>query len=210
MSSRTITDDENEVLALGLNYTITPKEVPVAQIVAATEATAKQLNTDTAEKLRSVISTILQSANPPPPPPKSNLPSHLRQAANTLRKDQSIVILPADKGNVTVVMNREEYTDKIKTMLSDGTYKRLKEDPTATVERKINRALAKCEKDGYIIGKHRLYLQPQCSTPPQLYGLPKIHKEGVPLRPIVSTIGSPSYRLSKLLAKIITPLSGKT
>ena len=43
-----------------------------------------------------------------------------------------------------------------------------------------------------------------------VYGLPKIHKQSVPLRPIVSCIGSPSYQLSKYIASIISPLAGKT
>ena len=32
---------------------------------------------------------------------------------------------------------------------------------------------------------------------PQLYDLPKIHKPGIPLRPIVSFYSSPTYQLSK-------------
>ena len=48
------------------------------------------------------------------------------------------------------------------------------------------------------------------STTPQLYGLPKIHKPEVPLRPIVSSIGSPTYNLAKFLTHIVSPLSGKT
>ena len=28
---------------------------------------------------------------------------------------------------------------------------------------------------------------------PRIYGIPRIHKEGVSLRPIVDTIGSPTY-----------------
>ena len=43
-----------------------------------------------------------------------------------------------------------------------------------------------------------------------MYGLPKIHKDGTPLRPIVSAIGSPTYGLAKKLAQILTPLAGKT
>lgn len=35
--------------------------------------------------------------------------------------------------------------------------------------------------------------------PPRLYGLPKIHKDGVPIRPIVSFISSPTYKLAKYL-----------
>ena len=58
--------------------------------------------------------------------------------------------------------------------------------------------------------EQRLYLSPQSSSPPQLYGLPKIHRVDTPLRPIVSAIGSPTYLLSKQLARILNPLSGHT
>jgi hypothetical protein len=44
-------------------------------------------------------------------------------------------------------------------------------------------------------------LLPQGSRHPRLYGLPKIHKEGAPLRSIVSTIGAPPYCLAQHLAK---------
>ena len=50
---------------------------------------------------------------------------------------------------------------------------------------------------------------PQHSYHPQLYDLPKIHKPEVPLRPIVSSIGSPTYHLAKELTRILTPLKGK-
>ena len=45
---------------------------------------------------------------------------------------------------------------------------------------------------------------------PYFYGLPKIHKEQVPLHPIVSTIGSPTYTLAKHLATILLPIVGQT
>ena len=43
-----------------------------------------------------------------------------------------------------------------------------------------------------------------------MYGLPKIHKENTPIRLIVSTINSPSYKLAKELARILNPLAGNT
>ena len=51
---------------------------------------------------------------------------------------------------------------------------------------------------------------PTTESPPKFYGLPKIHKEGRPLRPIVSSCGSITYASSKRLAEIIGPLVGKT
>lgn len=44
----------------------------------------------------------------------------------------------------------------------------------------------------------------------RIYGLPKIHKEGVPLHPIVNTIGGPTYILVKFLANKLKPLVGWT
>ena len=48
------------------------------------------------------------------------------------------------------------------------------------------------------------------SSAPQMYGLPKVHKDGTPIRPIVSDIGSLSYKLAKELARILTLLAGNT
>ena len=45
---------------------------------------------------------------------------------------------------------------------------------------------------------------------PKFYGLPKIHKAGVPLRPIVSSRGAVSYNIAKELASIFKPLAGRT
>ena len=49
-------------------------------------------------------------------------------------------------------------------------------------------------------------IRPNKASTTKFYGLPKIHKENIPLRPIVSLPGSPSYELSKYLAMILQPL----
>ena len=66
-------------------------------------------------------------------PPRSNVSKGERQAIDELKKLKDIVILPADKGKATVVLDKEEYMSKVKLMLSDTkTYKMLKKDPTPT------------------------------------------------------------------------------
>ena len=54
----------------------------------------------------------------------------------------------------------------------------------------------------------RLY--PTGAGSPKFYGLPKIHKPGMPLRPIVSSIGAVTYQTSKEVARILKPLVGKS
>ena len=53
-------------------------------------------------------------------------------------------------------------------------------------------------------------MYPTGASPPKFYGLLKIHKKNIPLRPIVSSIGSVSYGVAKELARIIKPLMGSS
>ena len=99
------------------------------------------------------------------------------------------MILPADKGNATVMMRRCDYDGKMEEMLGTGTYGKLKGDPTATQDNRLSRKLKGLEKNGEITSA--LYNK---LRPPRIYSLPKIHKPDVPLRPIVSCIGSPTYQ----------------
>ena len=46
--------------------------------------------------------------------------------------------------------------------------------------------------------------------PPKFYGLPKFHKTGNLLRPIVSSRGLVTYGVAKVLSKVLKPLVGKS
>ena len=98
-----------------------------------------------------------------------------------LQVDKSIIILPADKGNATVVMDRVEYSNKLSDMIDSGGYCKVK------TKRKLSKILGK-NKDLIPQTKYRQLIQ-HYSKLPQIYGLPKIHKDGTPLRPIVSNKG---------------------
>ena len=52
----------------------------------------------------------------------------------------------------------------------------------------------------------RLY--PTGAVPPKYYGLPNVHKTGMPLRPIISSVGSVTHATTKELTRIIKPLVG--
>jgi hypothetical protein len=43
-----------------------------------------------------------------------------------------------------------------------------------------------------------------------MYGLPKIHKPNFPLKPIISAIGTHSYKLAKFLVPLLRPFSTNT
>ena len=66
------------------------------------------------------------------------LPAEYR-AMRELRRNASLVILPADKGRATVVMEKSEYEEKRINMLSDVTT--YNKDPTPSLERRMNALL---------------------------------------------------------------------
>ena len=107
-------------------------------------------------------------------------------------------------------MNQSDYTAKMEALLEDSAYRRLKHDPTTKVETRIALALKELEQKGHLSTKQRLFLAPSFTSAPQIYGLPKVHKEGTPLRPIASAIGSSTHQLARELVRILKPLSGTT
>ena len=76
------------------------------------------------------------------------------------------------------------------------------------MERKLPQIHGK-NKDLIPQTKYRQLIQ-HYSKLPYTYGLPKIYKDGIPLRPIVSNRGSAYHPLSHFLVEIISPLTGKS
>ena len=92
---------------------------------------------DTANDIRMAVRQTLRKAKRPSP----NLEQKQREALSNLTNDSSIVILPADKGNSTVLMDRETYDNKINTILNEGNYSAVRRDPTEGIERRIRKKL---------------------------------------------------------------------
>ena len=84
---------------------------------------------------------------------------------------------------------------------------KVKRDPTPKYKKELVSPLQEI-KDIETQLYRKLY--PTTDAPPRFYGLPKIHKEGVPLRPIVSTVYTITYQCAKYLADLITPVVGQT
>ena len=117
------------------------------------------------------------------------------------------MILPADKGRATVVTDKTEYEEKVKTMLNDAnTYEKPRADPTSSYKRKLIKILSKLKGDNKITDDQYKYLYPTSEAIRRLYCTPKIHKANKPLRPIVDYTGSIGYNISRALADLLGPL----
>ena len=108
-------------------------------------------------------------------------------------------------------MDKKDYPKKAKALLEDqGTYKALKTDSTSKMKSKMINLLKKIKTEGGIDDILYKKLYPTGAVAPKFYGLPKIHKSGIPLAPIVSSRGSISYEVAKELARILKPLVGSS
>ena len=159
------------------------------------------------EQIRAEITGFLKKTKPP----TSNISKEERRALCELRKEKELIILPADKGKATVIMNASTYEDKVNTMLSaKKTYEQLKKDPTPVYKRKLIAILTRYKSEGKITEAQYRHLYPTSENIPRMYCTPKIHKEGNPLRPIVDYTGSIGYNCSRALADLLGPMVGLT
>ena len=128
-----------------------------------------------------------------------------RKVLRELRMDKRLVITKRDKGRATVILTKDMYVEKMTNILNNrskfvclGLVSEF--DRTADVEQRIPTNLKElneaCEIPKSV---YDLAYPLSGSVRPLMYGLPKIHKPYVPLRPILSMRGSAQYDLSKWL-----------
>ena len=164
------------------------------------------------------VEAVEKIGHAPLPRPKPNLTQEEVWALRALQEDPHIVIKPADKGSVTVIMDRFMYIAEGNRQLGDSTYYTPIDTPmykdTAVT---INNILLALQNGGFIQNKQYIYLKGE-TDPKQrhIYFLPKIHKDPsswpVPHmmpagRPIVSDCGSETYRISEYIDSYLNPLS---
>ena len=90
------------------------------------------------------------------------------------------------------------------------TYEELKRDPTTALQRNLNSKILTLKKTDAVDTQPYYRLRCLVPQPPKLYGLPKLHKPGIPMRPVVSFCGSPTFQLSTYLTTILQPLTEKS
>ena len=142
---------------------------------------------------------------------KDNLTSDEREAIANLRRRDDIVIKPADKGSATVVLSREAYLAEAHRQLSDTKYfARLDMDPTQEFAHNVSDLVREMMEANHINKETRKYLTPLAPRTARFYHLPKIHKPSIPGRPIVSSCGAPTERISEFVDYHLRPLVTQT
>ncbi|XP_062556884.1 uncharacterized protein LOC134221714 [Armigeres subalbatus] len=170
---------------------------------------------DNADEIRAEVATAISNFinynNQPRHHQQEWIVKDVGKSKKFLKDHPNLLITKAVKGNKTVILSSDEYVEKMEEMLRDAnTYETITFDPTARVSRKIKTILDEWKNNKYIDFRTHKKLNMSNCNPPRIYGLPKIHKQGRPLRPVVSTIGSTTYKLAQFLSNILGKIVGKT
>ena len=122
------------------------------------------------------------------------------------KKDNpEIFITKADKGNVTVIMKKTEYIEKVEIALSEKKYYTvINKSPLRILQNKIKVLIKNWEQKGVLDSdtcfSRVSHTDIDNTNLARAYALVKIHKENNPIRIIVSAIGSPTYSFDKSLS----------
>ena len=113
-------------------------------MIAGVETVAKKLDNSAANDLRGRVHvcSILKKAKPPAP----NMTRQERTAVRNLRERQDLVILTAEKGNATVVLDQADYKKRVENLLEDPVYRKISKHPTSATERKLTKELKDLEQ----------------------------------------------------------------
>ncbi|BHF61445.1 hypothetical protein SprV_0100441900 [Sparganum proliferum] len=126
----------------------------------------------------------------------------------SLRSDDSIVAVSADKGGASVIMDKTDYVSKAnETFNGREAYTPIGEDPTKRQAASIKHKMNELTRKKLISSADSKFLTPNDTRIAHAYGLPKAHKADAPLRIIVPLIGSPTYNLAKWLYKHLKHLN---
>ena len=125
------------------------------------------------------------------------------EVAKCLNRNSDILITRPDKGASIGILNRTDYITKIGPILDDTTkflkIGDLSFDDTYKLEIKLQKRFLELFKKKFFSWEVCELIHPIGLQRPQMYGLPKIYKSDIPLRPILSMCHSIQHSLAKWL-----------
>ena len=211
----------------GLNFTIAPNRLNYADYCLRFEHLFRDINklegisNDHLQilktKLKDCALTSFDTYNKNEHAPE-NLTSDEFSALKNLGSQNDLVVQKSDKGNSVVIIDKHAYVRKVEELLSDpNKFQKLNIKPgkelqaVEKMEARVRNILKKLLASNKIDKKQFEKLKPIGSRPGILYGLAKIHKplvNGLPkFRPILSAIGTATYRIAKFLVPIMSEIT---
>ena len=129
------------------------------------------------------------------------------QMTSKYLKEHGLLAIPFDKGVGICVMRKEDYHTRMDQIIALPQFQKLvknrknAKNPVLKEEDRVLALLKTLLEENKIdeVLYHRL--KPMGSQPARLYGLAKVHKEDIPMRPVLSMPGSVYHRIAEYVAE---------
>lgn len=203
LSSTSLTQGEQDILEKGLSFapTTKPTKKDIINLVLDTEFATTGKNPETQHACYKLLYKFNREyCSSHKKPFDISLINKLRQKLDK----NNLIICKADKGNTVTILDKSDYIQKVENFLSENQLTKLKKDPTYMFQLELSQVLRSCT---LLVDQSESFryksMNPEA---PILYGLPKLHKPNIPIRPVVSYTTAPTYRLCKFLNTYIREL----
>ena len=193
---------------MGDGFAVTLATIPIRECISTTTVAALQageLNGVGCSGLYHDVNRILNTFTNKPIHTNITKAEHL--ALENLRKDKDHIIVTADKGVALVVIDKTEYITKCEALLQDNSvYLHLSKDTSPIIHKELIKILQNYKNNTFISETEYTQLRPHGSNSPaaRFYGLPKIHKNNMPMHPIVQLVAQQHTTLPNLSLKLFT------
>lgn len=112
----------------------------------------------------------------------------------------------ADKGNKVVILNSADYDNRVRAVIEECSYKKVNRSPLPKMIRESDELRKEVSKTfGKRLLRNLIVPNPIVA---KIYALPKLHKDGEKMRPIVSNINTPIYKIAKWLVREVKKTLG--
>ena len=165
LSSRFLSDAEKALLKKGLNFAVTPANIPATENIAKWEAAVRQLDAEQADTVRRALNGILQRQNHQSLTSRRRCEMHLK----AWEKTSPSWFSQRTKGALAYT---DTYRTKMSTLIENGPYQLLSKDPTDRLTRKLSEKLLTLKRSGYLPEAVYNKIRPRHKQPPRIYGLP--------------------------------------
>jgi hypothetical protein len=209
-SPKEFTEEQLETLSLGLNFSIAANSFPLANYISATEKLCKKLEEhdipEDIERATFVRNSMVDALRKHRQMKiHKNLSPKQYKFLIELKKDDTIIVCPADKGRAIVIEDKVVYMNKLYEQIALGDYSIVdqKED---TIINRLQRKISQQLKTMNLENSEKRSIMITAPAMPFMYLLIKVHKKDHPGRPVVNQIDDPTYRLCEILTEILNPL----
>ena len=215
LSSHELTEEEYQQLKFGLNHSFINKNKNIKKDIATRMESVAYIASKKVEQLQlEDFHEFLRGYTDIFARNIYNTEDFTYKHLKNLIQDQNIVILQGDKDSSIVIMDRNDYIEKLENMIEDGirkgTYERT-EDTTLLDLKHFQDFLYRNFKNY----KHYDNMYPHSNQPAKLYGTAKTHKfnntnditkDELKFRPIIDQTGTYTYNAAQVISKYLKAL----